>query len=63
VAEILLKQGQRKKLSGTHSHFKVERYRSQMVAAEEHWVWRFNYCKCWQITARNANNYMLYRDI
>jgi len=51
----------KKKLSRTHSNFKVvvERSRSQRLAAEEHWEWRFNYCKCFQITVRNANNSML----
>jgi len=26
-----------------------------------HWEWRFNYCKCSQITVRNANKSMLPR--
>jgi len=53
----------KKKLSVTHSKFKVvvERFRSQSLAAEEHWEWRVNYCKCCQITVRNANNSMLLR--
>jgi len=51
----------KKQLSGTHSNFKVvvERSRSQRLAAEKHWEWRFNYCKCCQIIARSANNFML----
>jgi len=51
----------KKQLSGTHSNFKVvvERSRSQRLAAEKQWEWRFNYCKCCQITVRNANNFML----
>jgi len=40
----------------------VERFRAQSLAADEHWQWRFDYCKCCRITVRNANNSMLLRD-
>jgi len=39
----------------------VERSRAQWLAADDHWQWRGDYCKCFQITLRNANNSMLLR--
>jgi len=39
----------------------VERSRAQRLAADEHWQWKFDHCKCCQITVRNANNSMLLR--
>jgi len=39
----------------------VERSRSQRLAEDGHWEWRLNYCNFCQITARNANKFMLLR--
>jgi len=39
----------------------VERSIAQRLAPDKHWHWRFDYCKCCQITIRNANNSMLLR--
>jgi len=38
-----------------------ERSRSQTLATEGHWERRFNYCKFFQITARNSNKSILLR--
>jgi len=60
--EILMKQAQRKRLSGIHSNFKwYTQHKSQKLATEGHREWRINYCKYCQITVRNANKFMSLR--
>jgi len=53
-----------KKIKWYTQHFQgrvVQRYRYQRLAIDGHWEWRFNYIKCCQVTARNANKSLLLR--
>jgi len=63
VTEVLIKQVQ-EKMKWYTQQFKgtvVERFRSQRLATDVHQEWRFDNCKCCQITVRNANKPMLLR--